>query len=226
MTQFIEIPANRNSLKGRGLVFGVGINDASYIVRPIINGKKVMCPFYSSWRSMIARCYSVRLHERQSTYAECSVSSDWLVFSVFKSWMERQDWEGKDLDKDLLIPGNKVYSSDTCIFVSGKINRLLNDNAINRGAYSQGVCFRKDVNKYQSKCKVAGKTRHLGYFSTEIEAALIYSEFKANLIEEESRGIEATNSPKLKSALIRHAEIIRWRTKQANGRKEQGHYGA
>jgi len=39
--------------------------------------------------------------------------------------MERQDWEGKHLDKDILIPGNKIYSPDRCIFVSSLINLLI-----------------------------------------------------------------------------------------------------
>ena len=34
----------------RGLVEGVGINDAQYCVAPSIDGKTALCPAYIAWR--------------------------------------------------------------------------------------------------------------------------------------------------------------------------------
>jgi len=74
---------------------------------------------------MLARCYSKAVHAKNPTYSNCSVHPDWLIFSVFKTWMMLQDWENNALDKDLLIPGNTLYSKDTCIFVPAEVNILL-----------------------------------------------------------------------------------------------------
>lgn len=115
------------------LVCGVGINDADYVFQKwetiIVNGKRKQkliweCDFYRTWKSMLARCYSIKTQERQPTYKGCSVSDEWLTFSVFKNWMEKQDWEDKQLDKDLLFEGNKVYSSETCVFVTRMVSTL------------------------------------------------------------------------------------------------------
>lgn len=40
------------------LVYGVGVNDADYVVSPIISGKRHICPFSIKWKDMLARCYS------------------------------------------------------------------------------------------------------------------------------------------------------------------------
>jgi hypothetical protein len=40
-----------------------------------------------------------------------------LYATAFKKWMEQQDWDGKCLDKDIIAPGSKLYSPETCAFV-------------------------------------------------------------------------------------------------------------
>jgi len=92
------------------LVHDVGVNDSCY-------GDALRCPFYSTWVSMLKRCYSKIYQEKNRAYIECAVFNEWLVFSVFKSWMEEQNWKENELDKDILFNGNKIYSPETCIFV-------------------------------------------------------------------------------------------------------------
>ena len=96
------------------LVCGVGVNDLRFIKAD--RGMKNRCPFYPRWRGMLQRCYCSM--EYRPTYKECFVCEDWLIFSNFKEWMKTQDWKDKHLDKDILKPGNKVYSLDTCCFVT------------------------------------------------------------------------------------------------------------
>jgi hypothetical protein len=107
------------------LVYGFGINDADYPVNITVGDgtkRKVVwrCPYYQKWVNMLDRAYGA---ERQA-YENVSVCQEWVSFNSFKSWMQLQDWEGKELDKDLL--GDKTsYSPETCTFVSKKINMFL-----------------------------------------------------------------------------------------------------
>jgi hypothetical protein len=122
--QFIEKPASKKSIAFRKPVHGVGINDADYEIHPTINGKKAMCKYYRSWHSMLERCYSKKVQARQPAYKGCTVCDEWLTFSNFKSWMIKQEWQGKALDKDIRVKGNKVYSPETCMFVTAKENTV------------------------------------------------------------------------------------------------------
>lgn len=207
MKEFIEVPANKKSLAQRKLVFGVGVNDANYIVHPIIDGKNMTCPYYSTWRDMLKRCYNIKFQKRRHTYKGCSVVKSWLTFSNFKYWMDKQDWIGKQLDKDILVSGNKIYSPDTCVFVSGEINTLLVDCAASRGEYPQGVAWHKRDQKYQVYCNVRGKPKYLGSFNTVDEAELVYLKFKINNIEL----IAGEQSESVKLGLLRHAQAMKYR---------------
>ncbi|WDG79184.1 hypothetical protein PUP68_11845 [Pseudomonas chlororaphis] len=167
------------------LVYGVGINDANYDVTryELLNGKRTqvwICPFYSRWASMIQRCYYPPCQLKHPTYLGCSVFEGWHVFSTFKSWMEVQDWHGKELDKDLLSKGNKIYGPETCCFLNRIINSLVRERYIHMGGLPAGVAFYKDRGKFRSRahCVFTGKKNHLGYFETPHEAHAAWLEFK------------------------------------------------
>ncbi len=120
--QFIEIPASNKSLAFRKLVCGVGINDADYLTYPVIDGERVMCPIYRTWVNMIQRCHSHKCQSKHPTYKGCTTCKEWRLFSNFRAWMLTQDWQGKQLDKDILVKGNKIYSAETCCFVTQEEN--------------------------------------------------------------------------------------------------------
>lgn len=86
-------------------IYGVGTNDANYLV---VN-KGVRCPYYKKWSSMLERCFSKSLHKKHPTYIGCTVCNEWLLFSNFRSWMMKQEWVGMELDKDIISIGNKKY---------------------------------------------------------------------------------------------------------------------
>ena len=165
----------------KATVYGVGINDADYAVYKweyvIVDGKKKQkivwtCPYYRVWHSMMERSYSKSYQEKNPTYIGCSVSEEWKRFSNFKRWMEKQDWEGKQLDKDLLVNGNKVYSRETCVFVSRVVNLFMTDRGALRGEYRIGVYWNKRVGKFMSRCRnpFTKKQEYLGLFVNELEA--------------------------------------------------------
>jgi hypothetical protein len=206
MTNFIEVPANKNSLIKRKPVLGMGINDASYMVQPTINGNRLCCQYYRAWKNMLNRCYNKDYHKKYPTYIGCEVSSDWLIFSKFREWMETQDWEGKYLDKDILIAKNKIYGPEFCIFVSASVNNLLLDSGSIRGNLPQGVCLNRRSKKYQASCKVDGKCKYLGSYITSREASIAYLDFKQRNIIKVAKDYKSDN--KLYSALISHAEAL------------------
>jgi len=186
--------------KIKKLVFGVGINDSGYPLSKIIEGRQVTCRPYQLWQSMLRRCYSESFQSKWPTYKGCSVCEEWLIFSSFAKWMEKQDWKGKHLDKDILKVGNKIYSPDNCIFVSPEINLLLNNSRASRGKYKQGVCLNKG--KFQAKISKNGKIISLGRFQMESDASNAYKKAKSEHII----NIATQQSEPLRSALIRHAE--------------------
>ena len=168
-------------MKTKKLVHGVGINDADYVVRRfetiVVNDKQKLkrvwvCPFYRTWKSMLRRCYSIKTQNNQPTYIGCTVSKEWLTFSNFRSWMETQNFEGNQLDKDLLIEGNKVYSPQTCVFVTQTVNNFTIDSGASRGEWLIGVYWHKPTEKFMSQCSnpFTKKREHLGYFDSELEA--------------------------------------------------------
>lgn len=169
------------------LVYGVGINDANYTtekreVLPKVNGKRKKkliwrCPFYSRWAGMLERCFSNRYKTKRPTYKGVTCCEEWLTFSNFKSWMETQDWEGKELDKDLLVYKNKVYSPETCVFIASSINSFLPKSDKSRGIYPIGVSYNTDpkmVNPlkhpYKAQISDKGKRVGLGLYLTPEEA--------------------------------------------------------
>ena len=164
-------------------VYGVGINDADYVVQPTINGKLVRCPYYTTWCDMLKRCYSDKYQERRPTYKGCSVYPDWLYFMNFRKWMMTQDWQGKALDKDLLIEGNKVYSPSTCVFVDQITNKFTTDSGRSRGGYPIGAYMDKLKGKFKAQCcnPFTKKRENLGYFTCEHQAHLAWKARKHQL---------------------------------------------
>lgn len=153
---------------------------------------------------MLTRCYSSKFHDKQPTYIGCTVHKDWLLFSNFKAWMETQEWEGKHLDKDILFPGNKVYSQETCIFITRQLNTLLTNNKINRTeGYPVGISYDTPAKRYRADISIQGKRIFLGrYFSIQ-EAKSAYNKAKRQEIHRQA-SIEQDNS--ISTALYRIAQ--------------------
>ncbi|MEO1858534.1 MAG: hypothetical protein ABGZ19_01440 [Verrucomicrobiales bacterium] len=182
------------------LVCGWGINDSpvGYIVSD--------CPFYRTWHDMLER----RLNRYDSpSLRDVTVCEEWKFFWAFKQWMETKDWEGKDLDKDILIPGNKEYGPDACMFVTHQINsqglRVGPEKPKSGKKYPQGVQLRrlKGPDKYFSQIVIDGKAIHPGTYSTVEAASSAYCKAKAKHLRE----LAEKQEPILKEALLRWADI-------------------
>ena len=166
-------------------VYGVGyIGEGKYKART--NGKKSRC--YKIWSGMIQRCYSEKFQYKHQSYRGCVVCDEWLNFQKFAKWYYENYYENSndviELDKDILIKDNKLYSPETCLFVPKRINSLFAKRKANRGKYPIGVCFNKVQDKFEAYCSDANNKRvSLGYFNTSYNAFNVYKKYKENLIK-------------------------------------------
>ena len=138
------------------------------------------CPFYLRWHDLLKRCYDY--DNQKESYIGVTVCKDWLTFSIFKSWMELQDWVGKDLDKDLIVEGNKVYSPSTAIFIHSKVNQFLKDRGNYRGYDALGVIKTSSGNYEASISNTFTDTQEfLGTFYSEKSAHFAWKRRKHEL---------------------------------------------
>ena len=201
------------------LVWGVGVNNLCYRTQvweelPKNGGKRIRktvfkCKYYEAWRNMLTRCYSKKYLESRPSYIGTSVCSEWLYAATFKKWMEEQDWHGKCLDKDIIVPRSKLYSPDTCAFVLKATNSFVIASDACRGEYPIGVHLLKPTGKYQALCQnpFTGKREHLGLFSTPEEAHEAWRKRKYEI----AQLVAATESdPRIVAALKKRYSFEEW----------------
>lgn len=134
------------------------------------------------WRAMMSRCYKTG-KSISPRYSGCAVSESWKNFSNFKIWyLSQYKEDGWQLDKDILIEGNKLYSEETCCVVPRQVNMLFAKTNKIRGDLQIGVSRNEDrfkayINKY-------GEKIHLGTYDTPEEAFLVYKRYKEEYIKE------------------------------------------
>lgn len=170
---FCGIDANRTGL------FGVGVNDAISETKDPANKK---------WREMIRRCYDKKYFGEKSTYKGCFVCEEWLNYETFKKWFydpKNGYRDGYQLDKDIILKGNKIYSPYTCCFVPGEINTLIINNRAARGKYPLGVSLsgRKFIARINITNNGVIERRKIGSFCTPEEAFLAYKTEKEKHIK-------------------------------------------
>lgn len=151
-------------------VEGVGINDVEFACQPIINGKRIRLKAYSCWVDLLKRAFNAAEKERYPTYLNTTVSEDWVVFSNFLSWFNKNYSAGMVLDKDLILRGNKIYSQDTCLFIPAEINGFL--AVTNKSTLPVGVST--NGNKFGSRIRKENELKFLGNFNTPESAHMAW----------------------------------------------------
>ena len=183
-------------------VQGVGIVGSESIS---INRKPIK--EYEVWFGMLNRCYSTKPREQNRTYSGCVVSENFKYFPYFKDWCSKQIGfanKGWDLDKDILVKGNKIYSEDTCCFVPNEINKLFTKSNTARGELPIGVCFHKTTKKYEAQITTNSKRLYLGVFNTQEEAFYTYKQAKELHIKEVANKWKDQIDPRVYNALLRY----------------------
>ncbi len=137
---------------------------------------------YFHWYAMITRCYCENYQKTRPRYKGCSVDERWHNFQIFTEWFNKNHVEDWQLDKDILVKGNKVYGPETCCFIPSIINSLFVKSNSIRGNYPIGVL--KKGRRYRTSLKINQKVIHIGYFSTQTEAFFAYKKAKEKRIKD------------------------------------------
>lgn len=123
-------------------------------------------------------------NNKNQAYSDKYCSEEWRYFSSFKGWMAEQIWEGLELDKDILVKGNKMYGPEVCCFVPYWLNTLILTNSFRKGVQPLGVSLSyKDQFRAQVSNVETNTNLHLGLFKTAEEAHKAWQLGKAEQIE-------------------------------------------
>jgi hypothetical protein len=191
-------------------VYGVGYLGEGEYKTSITNddGKHKQTIQYKIWFDMLKRCYSEKYHDKYPTYKDCTVCDEWLNFQKFSEWYDQNyyeiDEEKMELDKDILMKGNKIYSPETCVFVPKKVNYLFIKCDARRGNLPIGVYQHSETKKYVANCSNGKKTINLGCYITPKEAFIVYKFYKEKVIKQMAEEYKGKIPNNLYEAMLRY----------------------
>ena len=121
---------------------------------------------YSVWANMLKRCYHPGYHLTHPTYIDCVVCDEWLNFQTFAHWYVNNGYYGLgyEIDKDLLVRGNKRYSADTCVMLPSAINGILSTKPTDTRTLPTGIYPCRT--KYQVKVCGGSNSTYVGVYPT------------------------------------------------------------
>ena len=167
------------------------------------------------WNGVINRCRPGGHVQRQrKTYEGCS--NGFSDFQQFAEWCQSQpgykDLEENGrlfhLDKDLLVPGNKVYSPDTCCFVPARVNCLLLFPSKTSSGLPRGASYHKRNQSFSASINEPGRgSINLGYFSCPMGAHRMWQSKKIEMISIAAKALDP-KFHKVAEALLRVAAQI------------------
>jgi hypothetical protein len=152
--------------------------DGSWAKSLTVDGEQYHTKSYTLWHSIKYRCIKGGcVQTRSPRYVGCFISKNFLDFQYFADWLNRQEGYGiadYQLDKDILVSGNKCYGEDTCVLIPRQLNQFLALSHARRGKWPLGVRYDKNARKYRASVSKSGGWCHLGCFDTPEDAALAY----------------------------------------------------
>jgi len=171
---------------------------------------------YKHWNTMLKRSKSKRL-----AYQDITICDEWKIYNNFEKWFEENYYtvpnERMEVDKDILIKGNKIYSPSTCIFVPQTINGLFEMKSHKTVSHHfpnkvqsptneflpTGVTWRKDRHKYRASLNLGSQiVKNLGHYDTIEEAFIVYKQAKEQRIKDVAEEYKPYIPNKLYEAMI------------------------
>lgn len=161
----------------RPLVAGFGIYDPKTLPNLPRNER---IHLNKIWNHVLLRS-TQRIWNLRPAYHGCTIAKPFHRFSTFATWaLDQPGWDKPkfQIDKDIIIKGNKCYSPDAYIFVPAEINVMFLCNKGRRGQLPIGVMFDNRGNKYVAHCSVGGNLVNISRHATPQEAFVAYKAFK------------------------------------------------
>lgn len=145
--------------------------------------KGISSRHYKLWQGMLKRAT-----KRLRTYVDCTVDERFLDFQVFAEWANAQVGFSNpsfQLDKDILIQGNKVYSPEACSFVPSIINNMfyVPKSFEKIDHLPTGICL-ASTGHYEVRCSRNGQSKRVGTFVLIEDALYAYKESKEASVKE------------------------------------------
>ena len=187
-------------------VYGIG-----YLGTPTLNDEDPLkLAITRLWMGLMSRCYDAQKLNARATYRECTVSEEWHNLQNFKKWVILQIesgyfQEGWELDKDLLVRGNKVYGPNTCVFLPERLNQLQQVKKDSQYNWLPGVNFDKSRGKFKSEVNFDGKRYYFPRRETELESFLEYKELKEKLVQADAENWKGKIRPEAYQVLSNYS---------------------
>lgn len=142
----------------------------------------------STWENMQIRCTrfgkTLRVN-RSKSYAEVDAVDLFKNYQTYCEWFHNEVTNGNyqdgfELDHNLLCPGTKIYSPETCLWLPVEINRVVVDSR--RNIHGCTGIYKKKTKGFAASLVENGKKQHLGTFNTVEEASAAYIAAKTDYI--------------------------------------------
>lgn len=143
---------------------------------------------YRTWSAIMSRCYNEKSLKKHPSYIGCTVCEEWLNFQNFGKWFEEnfnpKTMQGWNVDKDILVKGNKIYSPEYCMIIP----KILNNSFVSTSKKKEGTVgvnyYTKD-NAYVAQGNTGKKnTNYIGQFKNQEDAIKAYANAKEKYIKE------------------------------------------
>lgn len=165
-------------------------------------GEQAFTRMGSVYYSMRQRCIPAqRKGNAVLRYEGVKLHRDWATFQPFAIWYSQQPGSNLkyELDKDLLLPGNRVYGPERCCLIPRKLNAAIKipTNTLRLpGA-------RKIKGQWQAYGYVDGTPKHLGRVESEAEAHSLWTVHKEAHIKSLAEEYKQTISQAAYDALMK-----------------------
>lgn len=135
---------------------------------------------YKVWISMLQRCYDDKVLAKKPYYRGCTVCERWLCYEYFeedynKMILELNHTGEYQLEKDIMVKENKIYSPETCCLVPPEINYLFRNRREN--GYPTGI------KPHGKRFSAQGSNKS---YETVEEAFSVYKTYKEKLIKQKA----------------------------------------